>query len=79
MDTRSRSQEDFTLIAQDLKARYSNLDAVSAEFMDTEDLLDYNGGALIFNTYEGVDYMGYLRSAQRRGLLRQGGGGVETW
>jgi hypothetical protein len=60
IDTTSRSQEDFTLIAQDLKARYSNLDAVSAEFTDTEDLLDYNGGALIFNTYEGVAYMGYI-------------------
>jgi hypothetical protein len=60
IDTRSRSEEDFTLIARDLKARYSDYDAVSAEFTDTEDLLDYNGGALIFNTYEGVDYMGYI-------------------
>jgi hypothetical protein len=60
IDTRSRSQEDFTLIARDLKARYSDYDAVSAEFTDTEDLLDYNGGALIFNTYKGVDYMGYI-------------------
>lgn len=60
IDTRSRSQEDFTLIARDLKARYSDLDAVSAEFTDTEDLLDYNGGALIFNTYDGSDYMGYI-------------------
>jgi hypothetical protein len=60
IDTTSRSQEDFTLIARDLKARYSDYDAVSAEFTDTEDLLDYNGGALIFNTYKGVDYMGYI-------------------
>lgn len=60
IDTRSRSQEDFTLIARDLKAHYSDLDAVSAEFTDTEDLLDYNGGALIFNTYAGSDYMGYI-------------------
>jgi hypothetical protein len=60
IDTRSRSQKDFTLIARDLKARYSDYDAVTAEFTDTEDVLDYNGGALIFNTYEGVDYMGYI-------------------
>lgn len=60
IDTRSRRQEDFTLIARDLKARYSDLDAISVEFTDTEDLLDYNGGALIFNTYDGVDYMGYI-------------------
>ena len=60
IDTTSRSQEDFTLIARDLKARYADYDAVSAEFTDTKDLLDYNGGALIFNTYEGVDYMGYI-------------------
>lgn len=60
IDTRSRSQRDFTLIARDLKARYSDYDAVTAEFTDTEDVLDYNGGALIFNTYKGVDYMGYI-------------------
>ena len=47
---RSRSEEDFTLIARDLKARYSNYDAISAQFTDTSDLFDYNGVALIFNT-----------------------------
>jgi hypothetical protein len=26
----------------------------------TRDMLDYHGGALIFNTYEGVDYLGYI-------------------
>ncbi len=72
IDTRSREEEEFVLIARDLKARYSDLDAVSAEFTDTEDvlfyngdaltrdMLDYHGGALIFNTYEGADYLGYI-------------------
>ena len=72
IDTRSRSQESFVLIARDLKSRYSDYDAVSAEFTDTEDLLFYNdnpvtrdqlayyGGALIFNTYDGALYLGYI-------------------
>src|SRR3712207_2971869 len=57
VDTSSRSEEDFTLIARDLKARYSNYDAVSAQFTDTSDLFDYNGVALIFNTPAGAYYM----------------------
>ena len=72
IDTRSREEDEFVLIARDLKARYSDLDAVSAEFTDTEDmlfyngdeltrdLLDYHGGALIFNTYKGAGYLGYI-------------------
>ena len=72
IDTRSREEEDFVLIARDLKARYSDYDAVSVEFTDTEDVLFYNddartrdllayyGGALIFNTYDGSDYLGYI-------------------
>ena len=72
IDTRSREEEEFVLIARDLKVRYSDLDAVSAEFTDTEDVLFYNddaltrdllayyGGALIFNTYEGAAYLGYI-------------------
>ena len=60
VDTRSRSEEDFMLIARDLKARYSNYDAVSAQFTDTSDLFDYNGVALIFNTPAGAYYMGYI-------------------
>jgi hypothetical protein len=60
VDTRSRGQEDLTLIARDLKVRYAGYDAVSAQFTDTTDVLDYNGGALIFNTYEGVTYLGYI-------------------
>ena len=65
-------EEEFVLIARDLKARYFDYDAVSVEFTDTEDLLFYNddpitrdllayyGGALIFNTYDGVYYLGYV-------------------
>ncbi len=60
VDTRSRSEEDFTLIARDLKARYSNYDAVSAQFTDTSDIFDYNGVALIFNTPAGAYYIGYF-------------------
>jgi hypothetical protein len=72
VDTRAREEEDFVLIARDLKSRYSDYDAVSVEFTDTEDVLFYNddpvtrdllkyyGGALIFNTYDGADYLGYI-------------------
>lgn len=72
IDTRSREEEEFVLIARDLKARYSDYDAVSVEFTDTEDVLFYNddaltrdalayyGGALIFNTYDGAGYLGYI-------------------
>jgi hypothetical protein len=72
IDTRSREEEEFVLIARDLKSRYFDYDAVSVEFTDTEDLLFYNddpitrdllayyGGALIFNTYDGVYYLGYV-------------------
>jgi hypothetical protein len=72
IDTRSREEEQFVLIARDLKSRYSDYDAVSVQFTDTEDVLFYNddpttrdllayyGGALIFNTYDGVRYLGYI-------------------
>jgi hypothetical protein len=75
IDTRSREEEQFVLIARDLKSRYSDYDAVSVEFTDTEDLLFYDGdeldpltrdalayygGALIYNTYDGVYYIGYV-------------------
>ena len=59
VDTRSRSEEDFTLIARDLKARNSTYDARSVQFTDTSELFDYNGGALIFNTPAGAYYIGY--------------------
>jgi hypothetical protein len=72
IDTRSREEEEYVLIARDVKARYSDYDAVSVEFTDTEDVLFYNddpltrdllvyyGGALIFNTYKGAYYLGYI-------------------
>lgn len=72
IDTRARKEEYFVLIARDLKSRYSDYDAVSVQFTDTEDLLFYNddprtrdllayyGGALIFNTYDGAYYLGYV-------------------
>jgi hypothetical protein len=72
IDTRVREEEYFVLIARDLKSRFSDYDAVSVEFTDTEDVLFYNddpltrdllvyyGGALIFNTYDGALYLGYI-------------------
>ena len=72
IDTRSREEEEFVLIARDVKSRYSDYDAVSVEFTDTEDVLFYNddpitrdllayyGSALIFNTYDGAYYLGYI-------------------
>ncbi|CAN5700767.1 hypothetical protein BH24ACT21_BH24ACT21_12140 [soil metagenome] len=60
VDTRARSKADYELIAQDLKSRYAEYDAVTAEFTDTKELLDYNGAALIFNTMQGSTYMGFL-------------------
>lgn len=60
VDTQARSEAAYELITRDLKARYAGYDAVSAEFTDTTDLLDYNGGALIFNTPDGAYYMGYI-------------------
>ena len=72
IDTRVREEEYFVLIARDLKSRYSDYDAASVQFTDTEDLLFYNddprtrdllayyGSALIFNTYDGAVYLGYI-------------------
>jgi hypothetical protein len=60
VDTRARSEEDYALIARDIKADYAALDAVSVEFTDTEGNLSYNGRALIFNTPCGSDYLGYI-------------------
>ncbi len=60
VDTQTRSEEDYALIARDIKSEYSALDAVSVEFIDTTDTLSYNGRALIFNTPCGSDYLGYI-------------------
>ena len=61
VDTRSTSGADYETITRDVKARYSGLDAVSIEFTDTSTgVLDYNGGALIFNTSAGAYYTGFV-------------------
>jgi hypothetical protein len=60
VDTRSRSEEDFILITRDIKARYADLDALSLRFIDSESVLDYNGGAVIFNTAAGAYFAGYI-------------------
>jgi hypothetical protein len=60
VDTRSRSQEDFTLITRDLKARYADYDVVSVEFTDVSVVLDYQGGAVIVNTPAGSQRAGFI-------------------
>jgi hypothetical protein len=60
VDTLARSEEDYTLITRDIKSRYAELDAASIEFTDTTGILSYNGGAAIFNTPCGSDYIGYV-------------------
>jgi hypothetical protein len=60
VDTRSRSQEDFTLITRDLKARYADYDVVSVEFTDTSVVLDYQGGSVIVNTPAGSQRAGFI-------------------
>ncbi len=60
VDTRSRSQEDFTLITRDLKARYADHDIVSVEFTDVSVVIDYHGGAVIVNTPIGSQRAGFI-------------------
>ena len=60
VDTRVTAERDLTRVARDIKARYAELDAVSVEFIDSEDYLDYRGGAVIFNTAAGAYYEGYV-------------------
>ena len=67
VDTRSRSQEDFTLITRDLKTRYADYDVVSIEFTDSSVVLDYHGGAIIVNTPVGVERAGYIYAPPNEG------------
>jgi hypothetical protein len=60
VDTQVTSKADFTLITRDIKSRYAELDAVSIEFTDTKGTFSHNGGAAIFNTPCGSDYIGYV-------------------
>ncbi len=60
VDTRARSEEDYSLITRDIKIIYAELDAASVEFTDTTGTLSNNGVALIFNTPCGWDFMGYV-------------------
>jgi hypothetical protein len=60
VDTRATTERDLTLVARDIKARYANLDSVSVEFIDSNDFLDYRGGALIFNTAAGAYFQGFV-------------------
>ena len=67
VDTRSRSQEDFTLITRDLKARYADYDVVSIEFTDSSVVLDYHGGAIIVNTPVGAEHAGFIHAPPNEG------------
>ena len=67
VNTRSRSQEDFTLITRDLKARYAGYDVVSVEFTDVSVVLDYNGGAVIVNTALGARRAGFIFAPPNEG------------
>jgi hypothetical protein len=67
VDTRSRSREDFTLIARDLKARYADYDFVSVEFTDSSVVLDYQGGAIIVNTPLGARRAGFIHAPPNEG------------
>ena len=67
VDTRSRSQEDFTLITRDLKARYADYDFVSVEFTDSSVVLDYQGGAIIVNTPLGSSRAGFIYAPPTKG------------
>jgi len=60
VDTRASTEQDLTLIARDIKARHADLDSVSVEFIDSDDFLDYRGGALIFNTAAGAYFQGFV-------------------
>jgi hypothetical protein len=60
VDTRVTAERDLTRVARDIKARYADLDAVSVEFIDSEDFLAYRGGAVIFNTAAGAYYQGFV-------------------
>ncbi len=67
VDTRSRSQEDFTLITRDLKARYAGYDFLSVEFTDSSVVLDYQGGAIIVNTPLGASRAGFIYAPPSEG------------
>jgi hypothetical protein len=60
VDTRVTTERELTLVARDIKARYADLDSVSVEFIDSEDFLEYRGGALIFNTAAGAYFEGFV-------------------
>jgi hypothetical protein len=60
IDTSSHSEEDYVLITRRVKAEYAELDAVSVEFVDVGGAPFYRGGALIFNTVAGANYIGYV-------------------
>lgn len=59
VDTEAGREDDYRLIAQDIKVRYAEYDAISVEFTDTQAALEYRGGALIFNTPEGAHHIGF--------------------
>jgi hypothetical protein len=67
VDTQTKSEADYLLIARDIKARYSEYDAVTVQFTDlSAQGIPYNGGALIFNTPCGALHLGYVYGPPNR-------------
>lgn len=62
VDTKAGDESGYELIARDIKHRFSDYDAVSAEVTDTSEGFDYDGAILVFNTPEGSYYMGFYYS-----------------
>jgi len=60
IDTPAMSKADYALIAREIKHKYQNFDAASAEFTDTADNFSYNGVAVIFNNTRGARFVGYF-------------------
>jgi hypothetical protein len=61
VDTRTKGEAGYAIIARDIKARYSEYDAVMVEFTDLSvEGIPHNGGATIFNTPCGALSLGYV-------------------
>lgn len=61
VDTRTKGEANYGIIARDIKARYSEYDAVMVEFTDLSvEGIPHNGGAVIFNTPCGALSLGYV-------------------
>jgi hypothetical protein len=60
IDTPAMSKADYALIAREIKHKYQDFDAASAEFTDTAGNFSYTGVAVIFNNTRGARFVGYF-------------------